>query len=275
MQIWPIQAAFQSYARAMKEVEDAQRKKEDIEVHLVICHCRESLDWLEGPRFYMPKSGAVVDVFIYEKCNFDTDLSQMSGQFRSVSRVLVDDQGMRRDECSGYLKHLIDHYEEPADYTFFFQSDAADHLHWGYLSLVTKSIELHSLTSPFVHLNYPRLITSLSPCRAEVFRRIFDRPPARTLGSYCCAQFAVSKERIRANPLERYQRMQEMLFSDSPKECHDIPGHPTLCLMFEVYWHVLFGEKDELPTRAENAALQLFLRIRDLENESYLPPGSM
>lgn len=126
----------------------------------------------------------------------------------------------------------------------------------------------------------------------------------RTLGSYCCAQFAVSKERIRANPLERlglaipswfaveserfsaethhlftlgshrsllagcskthtlcsvksemhidyghllvvseeytwstpsgrYQRMQEMLFSDSPKECHDIPGHPTLCLMFE------------------------------------------
>ncbi len=85
---------------------------------------------LWGPRFYMPKSGAVVDVswwscvemgwrynfqkrttklhpnaatghcsfpditevFIYEKCNFDTDLSQMSGQFRSVSRVLVDDK---------------------------------------------------------------------------------------------------------------------------------------------------------------------------------------
>lgn len=27
-----MEAAFQSYARAMKEVEDAQRKKEDIEV---------------------------------------------------------------------------------------------------------------------------------------------------------------------------------------------------------------------------------------------------
>lgn len=27
-----LEAAFQSYARAMKEVEDAQRKKEDIEV---------------------------------------------------------------------------------------------------------------------------------------------------------------------------------------------------------------------------------------------------
>ena len=28
--------------------------------------------------------------------------------------------------------------EEPADYTFFFQSDAADHLHWGYLSLAPQ-----------------------------------------------------------------------------------------------------------------------------------------
>lgn len=137
----------------------------------------------------------------------------------------------------------------------------------------------------------------------------------RTLGSYCCAQFAVSKERIRANPLERlglaipswfaveserfsaethhlfilgshrsllegcskthtlsslksemhidyghllrvseeyawshpsgrYQRMQEMLFSDSPKECHDIPGHPTLCLMFEAVGRCFFFSAD-------------------------------
>ena len=29
--------------------------------------------------------------------------------------------------------------EEPADYTLFFQADAADHLHWGYLSLVPCS----------------------------------------------------------------------------------------------------------------------------------------
>ena len=34
--------------------------------------------------------------------------------------------------------------------------------------------------------------------------------------------------------------MQEMLFSDSPKECHDIPGHPTLCLMFEAVGRCFF-----------------------------------
>lgn len=27
--------------------------------------------------------------------------------------------------------------------------------------------------------------------------------------------------------------MERMLFSDSPDVCHDIPGHSTLCLMFE------------------------------------------
>lgn len=124
--------------------------------------------------------------------------------------------------------------------------------------------------------------------------------------------------------------MERMLFSDSPEVCHDIPGHSTLCLMFEawtrgmfawlwkrrifkgmadqppqrpniygmkstavhaislsrpwpfgsrsdpvcpsralpvpgqVYWHVLFGEDDELPTRAENAQLSLGRQERAL-----------
>ena len=31
--------------------------------------------------------------------------------------------------------------------------------------------------------------------------------------------------------------------------------------LHQVYWHVLFGEKDELPTRAENAALNLWQDI--------------
>jgi hypothetical protein len=44
--------------------------------------------------------------------------------------------------------------------------------------------------------------------------------------------------------------------------------------MFEVTWHVLFGEFDVLPLRGENPELPLFLRARDVDNESYLPAGS-
>ena len=48
---------------------------------------------------------------------------------------------------------------------------------------------------------------------------------------------------IQLDPVGRYQRMQEMLFSDSPKECHDIPGHPTLCLMFEAVGRWFFFQQ--------------------------------
>ena len=44
--------------------------------------------------------------------------------------------------------------------------------------------------------------------------------------------------------------------------------------MFEKIWHVLFGEADLLPMKGENEELPLFLRARDVDNESYLPPGS-
>jgi len=271
---WPVQQALMSYQRAANAAEALQARVPS--VHLVVCHCGESLEWLANGRFHLPAlDQASLHLFIYEKCKKVTEIDALSKPYRQVSVVTVEDGDVRRDECSAYLRHLVDHYADPADYTFFFQADAGDHMQWEYLSLVMKAIEQHALQAPFVHLNHPRLVSSLSPCREEVFRQIFGRTPSRNIGSYCCAQFVVSRERILANPLERYQHMQQMLFSDSPPQCHDIPGHSTHCLMFEVYWHVLFGEEDGLPARSENPSLPLFLRIRDIENESYLPPGSL
>eukprot|EP00411_Alexandrium_monilatum_P033499 CAMPEP_0175338580 /NCGR_PEP_ID=MMETSP0095-20121207/4906_1 /TAXON_ID=311494 /ORGANISM="Alexandrium monilatum, Strain CCMP3105" /LENGTH=407 /DNA_ID=CAMNT_0016635983 /DNA_START=34 /DNA_END=1257 /DNA_ORIENTATION=- len=274
VEAWPILPALSSYRRAAAAVEAAPQRT--LSVDIVVCHCGESLDWLVDGRVFMPAvDSAAVDVYIYEKCSKPTDVNTSSASFRHVYSIPVKDGDIRRDECSAYLKHLVDRYSDPADYTFFFQADAGDHMQWEYLSLVMRSISLHTLQAPFVHLNHPRLVASLSPCREEVFRHVFGRRPRQMLGSYCCAQFAVARERVLANPLERYERMQQMLFGDSPSECHDIPGHSTHCLMYEVYWHVLFGEQDDLPERAANPALPLFLRIRDLENESYLPPGSL
>lgn len=280
--VWPISQALESYSRAAAEIEGARAASSAAaaggprEVHVVVCHCRESLDWLTDGRLRVPASGEVaLDLFVYEKCGKVLDAGQEFAAFRRVVPVTVNDGDVRTDECSGYLRHVIDHYSSPADYTLFFQADAGDHLQWGYLHLVMRALELGTLAAPFVHLNHPRLVTSLSPCRERVFQLVFGRSPRQTLSSYCCAQFAVSRGRIIASPLERYQRMFEMLQGPSPAECHDIPGHSTYCLMFEVLWHVVFGEEDTLPERAENPSLQLFLKIRDIENESYLPPDSL
>ena len=34
----------------------------------------------------------MLQVFIYEKCNYDTDTSEISASFAGVHRVLVDDE---------------------------------------------------------------------------------------------------------------------------------------------------------------------------------------
>mmetsp|Transcript_9755 Transcript_9755/g.25740 ORF Transcript_9755/g.25740 Transcript_9755/m.25740 type:complete len:315 (+) Transcript_9755:3-947(+) len=271
---WPIQQAMDSYQEAASAIEVAAARPAP-SAQLVVAHCRESLGWLVDGRLYVPPlERLAVDLFVYEKCGQATDIGALSRPFRQVQTKQVDDGDLRTDECSAYLHHVIDHYDGPHDYTLFFQADAEDHLQWGYLALVLRAIEHRSLTAGFVHLDYPRLVSSLSPCREEVFRRIFGRAPRGTLGSYCCAQFAVARARVLANPLERYVRMLEMLREESPPECHDIPGRSTHCLMYEVYWHVLFGEPDDLPDRADNPELPLCLRTRDLESESYLPGGS-
>lgn len=274
-EVWPIEPALLSYQRAANFAAEAPKRAPL--VHVVVCHCRESLDWLTDGHFPVPaREEAVVDLFVYEKCSSQPEnLAAMRERFHHVAVTPVEDGDVRRDECSAYLRHLVDRYHDPADFALFFQADASDHMQWGYLALVMRAIAKHSLQASFVHLNHPRLVASLSPCRQEVFRRVFDRPPREMLGSYCCAQFLVSRERWLANPLERYERMFRMLFEESPAECHDIPGHSTHCLMYEVYWHVLFGESDDLPERASNPGLPLMLRTRDLENESYLPPGSL
>ena len=109
-----------------------------------------------------------------------------------------------------------------------------------------------------------------------------------------CATGTVSP-RIREAQLRAYigigQGLQESQKVGHENELVFRMPMPILFVCRKVYWHVLFGEDDELPMRAENAGLclaryesaecfsglalfsvlrQLFLRIRDLENESLL-----
>merc|ERR1712194_192734 len=111
--------------------------------------------------------------------------------------------------------------------------------------------------------------------KSKIFELIFGRKPGQ-LGTYCCAQYLVSRRRLQLPRKETYEKMLTMLDDrEAPKpECGDIKGHSTHCLMYEKMWHVLWGEPDTLPVRATNGKLPLFLRAKDLENESNLPAGS-
>lgn len=270
METWPVTLALESFQKASLEVEQniaraAERGRPSF--HLVVCHCKESLWWLTPVNAtWLPSRKQVSStLFIYEKCGRRTEVDMLvKERFDYVEIVDLPDPVIRRDECVGFLKHLVDHYDAPgpADNTIFLQSDIEDHLYVGFLKMVTRAVELHTLNAPFVQLNWPRLVSSLSECKKQVYRLLFEREPSRSLSSYCCAQFLVSRERILARPKVVYERMLSMLDEPSPEGCHDIPGHSTLCLMFEVLWHVLLGEPDQLPQRAEDPRLRLTLQRR-------------
>ena len=43
-----------------------------------------------------------------------------------------------KTECRGVSCWAATEYEDPADYTLFFQADAADHMHWGFSVAMCK-----------------------------------------------------------------------------------------------------------------------------------------
>ncbi|CAD7945776.1 unnamed protein product [Amoebophrya sp. A25] len=253
----------------------------NVVMHILVCHCREDLDWLTGPDFVIKKAPNLsVELLIYDKCKTPigeekTKQYLATGLFTAVKSIPCDDlPGFRRDECVAYLKYLVDYYDNYPDLVMFLQSDVDEHAYWGYINLILESVA-SGWRLPFVPLNGGRIVQNLTPCKRRIFEETFQRTPA-ALGTYCCAQYIVHRSRLMLTPLWRYEKLLKMLDDqEAPKpECNDIKGHSTHCLMYETIWHVLWGEADLLPLRGENPELPLFLRARDVDNESYLPVGS-
>merc|ERR1712137_988718 len=109
------------------------------------------------------------------------------------------------------------------------QSDPDEHLYWGYLNLVLESVGAGtSRHIPLVALNNARIVSQLTPCKSKIFELVFGRKPG-ALGTYCCAQYLVSRRRLQLPKRETYKKILDMLDDrEAPKpECGDIKGHST------------------------------------------------
>ena len=138
-----------------------------------------------------------------------------------------------------------------------------------------RSIEKGTFATHFVHLNYPRLVATQSDCKHATYKEIFGADPPGRLGTYCCAQFVASRQRIQQRDRSMYVRLAEMMDEPSPDGCNDIPGHSTHCLMYEVLWHILIGNhQPALPLRQDDSTLPTHLRVREEGSMTFLPGGS-
>jgi len=269
---WPIELAKRSFEKTRDSLQPASS---NINLDVVICHCRESLHWLKT----MPVVRSLnARLLIYEKCGKNAKNEQPEAfhdGWKSVESIdTPDPPRFRKDECIAFLRHLIDRRNDIAEYTIFMQADAKDHLDLNYLRLVFRILVTTKLDVPFLHLNMHRVVKALTPCKQAIYHQLFDRDP-QNLQFYCCAQFLVRRDRIMDRDKGFYENMARMMDEQTPQDkCNDIPGHSTHCLMYEGMWHVLFGEQDYMPLHEDHTAVPYVLRVPDTESETNLPVGA-
>lgn len=164
-----------------------------------------------------------------------------------------------------YLTYLIDHYDSlPSTIAFIHPHDS------GFLSAWHTDTPLHSnadalcsLQIPFVQSNgYVNLRCNSNPgCKAnhrknkhittEIWQEIFGeasksiylsspvgddgspKAPAE-VGAACCAQFAVSRERVLQRPLQDYVHFRQWLVDTKLSDAKS--GR-----VLEFLWHIIFG----------------------------------
>lgn len=264
---WPLRKAMAQVQKAQALSSEAFARLQEgsprLRVDFVIAHCREPLDWLSSKLGQVPPQSTL---YIYEKCGQTSRVDELnaSGKFSQAFAVARPDRGQARgDECSAYLTHLVDRYWQLADFTIFLQSDPYDHLHFDFLDLVLRSLAAGTYSVPYLPLNGPRHVWTLTPCLQAVHEEIFGTNLTQLVGPYCCAQFIVSRDAMLKRSRRFYSRMLSLVDGSRSVDLCGIEGtkRSTQCYGYEFLWHVVFGEEVDPPNREDDPRLPVAFRL--------------
>ncbi|GAM89532.1 hypothetical protein ANO11243_075710 [Dothideomycetidae sp. 11243] len=170
---------------------------------------------------------------------------------------VVDDAGSeltvpenKGHEAMVYLTYIIDHYDSLPDVTMFMHAHRwADHndpmLDRDAVEMIRRLDTERVIYEGYVNLNcnhYPGCPGIGSGERRlyydallDIYARIFpDRGHPREISTPCCAQFAVSRDRIRSTPLEQYISYRGWLLQTKLEDYES--GR-----VWEFLWHVIFA----------------------------------
>jgi len=121
---WPLHAALQQFKKAADVANEVEKKHaQGPSVDFVVAHCREPHNELSSIFARVRHMPARSRLFIYEKCHHHTQLTDL-GRFGAFFVIPAPDaEGVRGDECSAYLRHIIREHDDLADFSVFLQSD--------------------------------------------------------------------------------------------------------------------------------------------------------
>ena len=224
--------------------------------HLVVSHFKESLQWLnEG-------WGSDYTHTVYEMGRENGVIPDFSDSYtqrleEDGSRYYLTNWG---DESSGYLRFIIDYYDDLPDITVFLHDAPEKHNReikkWipclrpdTWFTYVTRSrIENRCI----IDSNDQSLVPKFdNGAFVDYWSRFpwgelgLSRIP-RCLSFYCCAQFALSREAIRHRPLSFYKALWSLTVNYVLDQniARKFKGWSLRQIggVFEHSWHVIFGE---------------------------------
>lgn len=183
-------------------------------------------------------------------------------------------------ECGGYLSYMVDNYDTLPEVTIFLQGrplarseshDQKQHIDWhsdAYIMQVIYIIGMHPEKVKYCSLNKFRsnwlpADKRLYPWYYRDVRKVIEGQEAANFahmknaivppmlqsphgaGCFCCAQFAVSRERIRMHPKVVYEQLLRYVLEEPTKS--DKATLNFRCAQLERLWHMLFGEPAMCP----------------------------
>jgi len=180
---------------------------------LVIAHYRENLDWLKNVR------------------NMDIRVISRQG----LSSGTPPNKG---NEASAYLEYIIQQYDHLSEYTVFVHGHRSGWHHRENMDEKLKRIVFDRSYRNINELGLTRLADypeSMENVRKHLpgLQEILGPIDINNLYFKCSAQFYVTRDAIRARPLDTYNRLYKYIMESETTI-------PFLGTVFEYLWHIIF-----------------------------------
>lgn len=194
-------------------------------------------------------------------------------------------------EAGAYLSYIVEFYNDLPAYSIFIHSNeeqwhndmfgprTADYLRnlrfeavdaQGFVNLRCTTAPLcpdswHLLSPQKQDLDYMYLLDYLPKIYAELFNTTEDAAPQRT-GNLCCAQFVISRDRIRRRPRSDYERMLRWVATT------DVSDNYGIGFFMEKMWHIVFGLEPVYCPRYEQCRCDVYGWCGPLPSGEVLTP---
>lgn len=183
------------------------------------------------------------------------------------------ERGGSTRECGGILSFIVEYYDRLPDVAVFMHGspgwnnqsrwDHSDRHIFRAISSIAAAPErvgycsLNSLYwdwrgKDWYLPGWRDLLAASAAASGELHRVLSPLLPAAGTRCWCCAQFAVGRDRIRAHPKAFYEELLALVKADPGLNPWDRGGAAASsgrkngrCLLLETVWHLLFGEPGE------------------------------